>query len=111
MEINQFEKEDIVILELDGELTLYEAPALKKKLISLLEQGKIKVAINLANVDYIDSSGLGILISGLTNVKKKNGSLKLYNTSESVRTLLTLTKLNNIFEFFESEDEVIGSFL
>ncbi len=75
-----------------------------------LEEGKKNIVIDLSEVKFMNSSGLGMLIGGLTTMKKANGNLKLARTTEKIESLLVITKLITIFESFETVDEAIKSF-
>jgi anti-sigma B factor antagonist len=110
MEINQRETNDIVILDITGEIDLYNAPEIKDIINKLVEEQKYNVIINLEKVTYIDSSGIGALISSLSNLKKYQGGLKIINVFASVRKVFELTKLTSFFEIFDSEDEALASF-
>ena len=110
MDINTRSKNDIVILDITGEIDLYNAPEIKDIISSLINERKYNVIINLDKVTYIDSSGIGALISSLSNLKKYQGGLKIINVFASVRKVFELTKLTSFFEIFDSEDEAINSF-
>lgn len=110
MEINKRETNDIVILDITGEIDLYNAPEIKDIINKLVEEQKYNVIINLEKVTYIDSSGIGALISSLSNLKKYQGGLKIINVFASVRKVFELTKLTSFFEIFDSEDEAVSSF-
>lgn len=101
----------ITILDLDGKIQLGEDSAeLHKELRFLVEKGEKKILLNLAKVSYIDSSGLGELVSGYSTLLKNEGELKLFNLSDKVHGLMTLTKLLTIFDIYENEAEAIDSF-
>lgn len=110
MEINRRETNDIVILDITGEIDLYNAPEIKDIINKLVEEQKYNVVINLEKVTYIDSSGIGALISSLSNLKKYQGGLKIINVFASVRKVFELTKLTSFFEIFDSEEEALTSF-
>lgn len=110
MEINQREINEIVLLDIAGEIDLYNAPEIKDIINKLVEEQKYNVIINLEKVTYIDSSGIGALISSLSNLKKYQGGLKIINVFASVRKVFELTKLTSFFEIFDSEDEALASF-
>ncbi|MFC1671212.1 STAS domain-containing protein [Spirochaetota bacterium] len=110
MEINQRQNGEVVILDISGEIDLYNAPEIKDTINKLIEQKIYNVVTNLENVSYIDSSGIGALISSLSNLKKYQGGLKIINVFASVRKVFELTKLTSFFEIFDSEDEAIKSF-
>ena len=110
MDILSRSKGDAVILDITGEIDLYNAPEIKDIINNLIDQRKYNVVINLEKVSYIDSSGIGVLISSLSNLKKYQGGLKIINVFASVRKVFELTKLTSFFEIFDSEEEAINSF-
>jgi anti-sigma B factor antagonist len=111
MEINERTSGDIMILDLKGRMTLGEGDELlKDKINSLLLQGYKKLVLNLANVPYIDSAGLGEIVRTYTTVSRQGGSLKLLHLTKRIEDLLSITKLLTVFETFDSESEVVKSF-
>jgi anti-sigma B factor antagonist len=101
---------DVVILDNAGEIDLYNAPEIKDIVNNLIEERKYNVVINLEKVSYIDSSGIGVLISSLSNLKKYQGGLKIINVFASVKKVFELTKLTSFFEIYDSEEEAINTF-
>jgi anti-sigma B factor antagonist len=111
MQIAERDSGSVTILDLSGKVTLGEGDnLLKDKLNSLLHQGKKKVLLNLAQVNYVDSAGLGAIVSAYTTVTRDGGSLKLANVTKRLQDLLSITKLLTVFETFDSEDEGVRSF-
>ena len=111
MQISERETGSVTVLDLSGKITLGEGDTLlKDKLHSLLHQGKKKVLLNLADVNYVDSAGLGALVSAYTTVTREGGSLKLLNVTRKLQDLLSITKLLTVFETFDSEDEALRSY-
>ena len=110
MEISQREADRVVILDIQGEIDLYNAPEIKDTMQKLIEAKKYNIIINLEQVSYIDSSGIGALISGLSNLKKYQGSLKIINVYASVKKVFELTKLTSFFEIYDSEEEALSKF-
>lgn len=110
MEISQREKDAITVLDIQGEIDLYNAPEIKDIIQKLIEAQKYNVIINLEKVSYIDSSGIGALISSLSNLKKYQGGLKIINVYASVKKVFELTKLTSFFEIYESEPEALAKF-
>jgi anti-sigma B factor antagonist len=111
LEIIERRNESVTILDLKGNLTLGEDASLLRKTLRLLsEQGEKKILLNLANVSYIDSSGLGELVSGYTLFNKNEGEMKLLNLSPKVHQLMTMTKLLTVFDVFDIEAEAVDSF-
>jgi anti-sigma B factor antagonist len=110
MEINRRETGDVVIFDIKGEIDLYNAPAIKEKIKDEINKGKVNIIINLDKVSYIDSSGIGVLISSLSNLKKVGGAMKLINVYASVRKVFELTKLTSFFEIYDSEADALAAF-
>src|SRR6266480_6951017 len=102
---------DVTILDMDGKITIGEGSvALRTAIRRLLEEGKKKILLNLSGVGYIDSSGIGELVSSYTAIGKESGQLKLLNLTEKLRDLLTITKLLTVFDTYESEAEALNSY-
>lgn len=110
MVINRREVGDIVIFDITGEIDLYNAPEIKEKIKDEMNKNKVNIIINLDKVTYIDSSGIGVLISSLSNLKKVGGALKLINVYASVRKVFELTKLTSFFDIYDSEQDALASF-
>ena len=102
---------DVTILDLVGKVTIGEGSvALRSAIRRLLGEGKNKILMNLAGVGYIDSSGIGELVSSYTAIGKEGGQLKLLNLTQKLQDLLTITKLLTVFDVYESEAEALNSF-
>ena len=102
---------DVVVLDLKGKITLGEGDELlKDKVNSLVNQGQKKIVLNLADVPYIDSAGLGEIVRTYTTVSRQGGQLKLVNLTKRITDLLSITKLLTVFETFDSEPEALKSF-
>jgi anti-sigma B factor antagonist len=110
MEIKRREVGDIVIFDINGEIDLYNAPEIKEKIKEEMNKNKVNIIINLDKVTYIDSSGIGVLISSLSNLKKVGGGLKLINVYASVRKVFELTKLTSFFDIYDSEADALNAF-
>jgi anti-sigma B factor antagonist len=111
MQIDQRAVGDVIVLDLKGKITLGEGDELlKDKVNSLVNQGHKKIVLNLADVPYIDSAGLGEIVRTYTTVSRQGGSLKLLNLTKRITDLLSITKLLTVFETFDSEKEAVGSF-
>ena len=99
------------VLDLSGKITLGEGSALLRTTVrKLLEDQRTKIVFNLADVDYIDSSGIGELVSAYTTVKGRGGELKLLHLTKKVHDLLQITKLYTVFDVQEDEPNAIKSF-
>jgi anti-sigma B factor antagonist len=111
MQIEERTVGDVLVLEVKGRITLGEGDEiLKDKVNSLLNQGQKKIVLNLAEVPYIDSAGLGEIVRTYTTVSRQGGSLKLLNLTKRITDLLAITKLLTVFETYESENEAVQSF-
>lgn len=111
MQIDQRNIGDVTVLDLKGKITLGEGDELlKDKVNSLVNQGHKKIVLNLADVPYIDSAGLGEIVRTYTTVSRQGGSLKLLNLTKRITDLLAITKLLTVFETFESEGDAVKSF-
>lgn len=111
VQIGDREREGIALIDLKGRLVAGEnVAALREKVASLVAAGRVNAVLNLANVDYIDSSGLGALVMCFTTLRKAEGKLKLLNLTRRNVELLVLTKLETVFEVFDDEQQAINSF-
>ncbi len=111
MQIEERRVGDVVVLDVKGRVTLGEGDEiLKDKVNSLLNQGSRKLVLNLAEVPYIDSAGLGEIVRTFTTVSRQGGSLKLLNLTKRITDLLAITKLLTVFETFDVEGEAVKSF-
>ncbi|MBZ5621984.1 MAG: STAS domain-containing protein [Acidobacteriia bacterium] len=111
LEIQQRERERVTILDLKGRITVgREATALREKVAELAAAGTLTVILNLQNVDYIDSTGLGALVMAATSVQKRGGRVKLLNLNRRNIELLVMTKLATVFEIFADEQDAVNSY-
>ena len=110
LDIRESLREGVVILALKGRLTVGEASAVREQCTAVVNGGNVNVLLNLENVEYIDSTGLGALVICFTSLKKAGGALKLVNPNKRNVELLLLTKLHTIFEVFADEQDAVNSF-
>jgi len=111
LEIQQHDREGIAILDLKGRITMgAEAGALREKVAAVTAAGDKNIILNLAHVDYIDSTGLGALVMCATSQRKAGGSLKLLNLNRRNIELLVMTKLATVFDLFTDEQDAVNSF-
>jgi len=105
------ERYGAVVLELKGNVMGGDdTKEFNELLHKMIDDGKKNIVIDLSDVKFMNSSGLGMLIGGLTTMKKANGQLKLARVTEKIESLLIITKLITIFEFYESVEEAVKSF-
>ena len=103
---------DVTILDLSGKITIGEGSVtLRETVRRLLDDGKKKILLNLGDVSYVDSSGIGELVSSYTTTNNNGGQLKLLNLTKKIQDLLMITKLLTVFETFDSEDTAVASFV
>lgn len=111
MKINEKTVNGVVVLELSGKIMGGpDATLLNDKLHDLIEKGQTKIIADLQNVNWMNSSGLGILIGGLTTMRNSGGDLKLANITDRIQSLLMITKLLTVFESFDTIDKAVASF-
>jgi len=103
--------DSVTVVDISGRITLGEGCTQLRELIrDQLGKGNKRILLNLADVTYIDSSGIGELVSAYTGVSKQGGGLKLLNLTKKVHDLLQITKLYTVFDVHEDEAKAIGSF-
>jgi anti-sigma B factor antagonist len=111
MKIRIDEKYHTAIIELKGDLTGGDNASLfREKLYELINKQRNNIVIDMSDIKYVNSSGIGILISGFTTVKNAGGEMKLANISDKVNGVLNITKLNNIFDIHPNVDNAVKSF-
>jgi anti-sigma B factor antagonist len=101
---------DITVLDVEGQLIVGNRQELKQKVLEELENGERKFLIDFERTGYIDSSGLGVLVSLSKKIREQGGELRLANLNEDLRTLFELTKLDTLFQISSSRDEALASF-
>ncbi|HTO89484.1 MAG TPA: STAS domain-containing protein [Thermoanaerobaculia bacterium] len=111
MEITTREDGRVTILTVSGDLVIGEPEsAFKKTVTRLLEEGRVYLLVDLKEVSFLDSSGLGALVRALTNSQKEGGQTKLLNAGPQVRKLLEMTKLDSVFELHDDLERAVLSF-
>jgi anti-sigma B factor antagonist len=96
------------VVDVRGEVDLYTAPRLKEELIGLVDRDRTTVAVDLSGVEFLDSTGLGVLIGGLKRCRERNGKLVLVAPREPVQKVLSITGLDKVFPIHESMEQVTG---
>lgn len=111
MSFNVSERYNCVVIELKGNVMGGpDAVSLNEQLHELIEKGQTNVVVNLSKVKFMNSSGLGMLIGGLTTMRKAGGDLRIANATDKIESLLVITKLITVFKHFKSLDEAVESF-
>jgi anti-sigma B factor antagonist len=110
MQLKISEKDDTVIITVEEErMDAHNSGNLKERMLQLFDEGKCQLVIDLAAVRFIDSSGLGALVSGFKNASARDGSLKLCCLQPQVRSMFELTRLHRVFEIFTTLEEAFDS--
>jgi anti-sigma B factor antagonist len=110
MSFETSKQDGIVLVDVDGQLIVGNRQELKQKVLDELEAGERRFLIDFANTGYIDSSGLGVLVSLSKKIREQDGELRLASLNEDLRTLFELTKLDTLFNIAESRQEALSSF-
>jgi anti-sigma B factor antagonist len=111
LDIQEHDREGVAILELKGRIVVgAEASALREKVSALSAAGKRNLVLNMAQVDFIDSTGLGALVICATSLRKNDGNIKLVNLNRRNIELLVMTKLATVFEIFTDEMDAVSSY-
>lgn len=111
LEIRERTIGDVTLLDLIGKVTIGEGSVQLRDAVSrLLDSGRNRIVLNLGGVTYVDSSGIGELVSRFTTTKNTGGKLKLLNLPKKIKDLLMITKLLTVFEIYEDEQSALESF-
>jgi anti-sigma B factor antagonist len=111
MKANSRQVNGVTVVDMSGRITLGEGSVVLRDTIrDLLGKGQKKILLNLGNVTYIDSSGIGELVSAFTSVRNQGGELKLLNLTKKVHDLLQITKLYTVFDIKDDETAAVGAF-
>jgi anti-sigma B factor antagonist len=101
---------DVSIVAIDGQLIVGNRQELKQKMLEALDHGARKLLVDFTKTGYIDSSGLGVLVSLSKRIREQGGELRLAALNEDLRTLFELTKLDTLFQIADSREQALGSF-
>ena len=111
MKIDTRSVNGVTIVDLHGRVTIGEGSReVREKIRELLENGNKDILLNLVDVSYVDSAGIGELVSSYTTVTNQGGQFKLLNLTKKIRELLAITKLLTVFDSFDDETAAVGSF-
>ncbi len=103
--------DDVTILDIHGKITIGEGSAeIRNRVRDLLQGSRKKILLNLGDVSYVDSSGIGELVSSFTTVTNQGGQLKLLHLTKKLQELLAITKLLTVFDTFNDEQEAVASY-
>jgi|SRR6056297_104903 len=105
------DKGNAILMQVQEErLDAHNSGELKTQMLKLFEDGKSNLVVDLSDVRFVDSSGLGALVSGFKNASSRNGSLKLSGLQMQVKSMFELTRLHRVFEIYNDAEEALGSF-
>jgi anti-sigma B factor antagonist len=111
LQIEERRTGDVTVLALSGEMLVDDGDlALRQRIHELVDQGQVKILVDLAGVTHIDSAGVGMLVAKQKTVRERGGDVKLMHLTDRSQRLLALMKLASVFEVFENEDEALRSF-
>jgi anti-sigma B factor antagonist len=102
------ENNGVPVLAVSGEVDVYTAPRLREKLVELVSQGKYRIVVDLEAVEFLDSTGLGVLVGGLKRIRTHNGSLSLVCTQQRILKVFDITGLNKVFAIHDSVDSAVA---
>ncbi len=111
LNINERQAGDVTVLDMSGKITIGEGSvALRNAIRKLIEGGKKKILLNLSQVSYVDSSGIGEFVASFTAIGREGGQLKLLNLTQKIQDLLAITKLLTVFDTYDDESSALNSF-
>jgi anti-sigma B factor antagonist len=111
LQITERRTGDVTILDLAGRVVLGEGDTpFRQAIDALVKEGRLKIVLNLKDVTYIDSAGVGVMVGKLVSLRRQGGDIKILTLVQRNLRVMTITKLVTVFEIFESEDEAVKSF-
>ena len=110
IDFREIENKGITVVTVEGEIDVYTSIELRNEVKSIIDDGSKILIMDLGKVTYMDSSGLGTLVSILQRLKKESGTLKLIKVTTNIKKIFELTRLTRYFEMYDSEDECVKSF-
>jgi anti-sigma B factor antagonist len=110
LDLSQRIENGIPVVDVDGEIDVYTVPKFKEALSGVIEDGHRKILVNLTQVGYMDSSGFGALLGATKRLRPEGGKLGLVGCNQVIGRMLRITRLNTIFEMFDSEADAISDF-
>jgi anti-sigma B factor antagonist len=108
LKLDHHDKDGIEIVDVEGEIDVYTAPRLRELLIDLVNNGRYQLVVNMEKVEFLDSTGLGVLVGGLKRVRAHDGSLDLVCTQERILKIFRITGLTKVFGIHDTVDEAIA---
>jgi anti-sigma B factor antagonist len=109
LKLDHHTTDGIEVVDVEGEIDVYTAPRLRELLIELVNNGHYQLVVNMEKVEFLDSTGLGVLVGGLKRVRAHDGSLDLVCTQERILKIFRITGLTKVFGIHDSVDEAIAT--
>jgi anti-sigma B factor antagonist len=109
LKLGHHAQDGIEVIDVQGEIDMYTAPRLRELLIDLVSKGSYQLVVNLDQVGFLDSTGLGVLVGGLKRVRAHDGSLELVCTQQRILKILKITGLTDVFGIYETVDQAIAA--
>ena len=109
LKLGHYAKDGIEVIDVRGEIDIYTAPRLRELLIDLVSKGSYQLVVNLENVGFLDSTGLGVLVGGLKRVRAHDGSLDLVCTQQRILKIFKITGLTEVFGIHQTVDQAIAA--
>lgn len=107
LKLNKHTQDGLTVVGVEGEIDVYTAPQLRELLIELVSQGNFRLVVDMEKVDFLDSTGLGVLVGGLKRVRSHDGSLRLVCTQERILKIFRITGLTKVFPIHSSVEEAV----
>jgi anti-sigma B factor antagonist len=100
---------ETTVLTLRGEIDVYTAPRLRQAIVDIVDGGAQRLVVDMEKVDFLDSTGLGVMVEGLKRMKGRDGTLSVVATQDKIVKIFDITGLNKSFDIFHSVDEAVGN--
>ena len=109
LELESSKRDGQTVLTVRGEIDVYPAPRLRQAIVDLVDAGSVNLVIDMEKVDFLDSTGLGVLVEGLKRVRTRGGDLSIVVTQDKIVKIFEITGLNKVFPIHGTRDEALGS--
>lgn len=111
MDLNIIKKGDVAVIKVEGSLDADSVAAFRQKMDSVFEKGTVKFAFDMSKLSFVDSMGLGSMISLLRRVRENKGDVKIFGLKNEVKDIFEITRLSKLFDIFASEEDVLKKFI
>jgi anti-sigma B factor antagonist len=107
LELETSERDGVAVLSLRGEIDVYTAPRMRQAIVDLVDAGSLNIVVDMQNVDFLDSTGLGVLVEGLKRVRTRGGNLSIVITQDKILKIFDITGLNKAFPIHGTLEEAL----